>query len=246
MKTFITWRRVLLTTAGIAGVVGAYLVYALAGLGAQDVVYSAPPEFVASYAKQFANTSTSNKAELEHGATVQMTKDYAQETAIVHDVFFEQGSAEQLVQLFSHPEQVQRVKIALAFSTFNVKYTHDEASGFADKRTQFYSDYVADIDNIRNAHFEALIASAAEQTNNYIPYTIAWMPEQGQKTVEMLAWSAQHHSDWWVRRFSVFFVVQFGGNKELSAEILSSQTHDPDYRVRKEVLDQRIRLVMGS
>ena len=48
------------------------------------------------------------------------------------------------------------------------------------------------------------------------------------------------------RRFSVFFVAQFGDNDELATQVLASQTHDPEYRVRKEVLDQRIRRIMGS
>jgi hypothetical protein len=245
MQNIFTWRRVLITIISIAIVVSAFLIYALAGLTAQNVKYASPPEFVAHYANRFTDNSIKSGADSKEVAPP-ITLDYAHESELVHDVFFADGSAEQLVQLFVHPDKAQRIRVALAFAELNIKFTHDEASGYADKRTQFYADHAANINSIRNAHFEALIASAKEQTNNHIPYTIAWMPMQGQETVEVLAWSARHHSDWWVRRFSVFFVVRFGGDEALAAELLSSQTHDPDYRVRKEVLSQRFKRIMGN
>ena len=72
------------------------------------------------------------------------------------------------------------------------------------------------------------------------------MPGQDHKTAEVLAWAAKHHPDPWVRRFSVFFVVEHGGHEEFAGPLLRNRTHDPDYRVRKEVLDQRFRRFIGE
>ena len=67
------------------------------------------------------------------------------------------------------------------------------------------------------------------------------MPGQNRKTVEVIAWSAKHHPDPWVRRFSVYFVVEFGGHEDFPFPLLEGQAHYPAYTVRKEVLIQRIR-----
>ena len=67
------------------------------------------------------------------------------------------------------------------------------------------------------------------------------MPGQNRKTVEVIAWSAKHHPDPWVRRFSVYFVVEFGGHEDLAAPLLQDRAHYPAYTVRKEVLIHRIK-----
>ena len=71
------------------------------------------------------------------------------------------------------------------------------------------------------------------------------MPGQGRETLELFAWAAKHHPDWWVRRFSVYFVVKFGQHEELAGPLLQNRTHDPDYRVRKQVLDLRFKRFTG-
>ena len=133
----------------------------------------------------------------------------------------------------------------MAFSAVNVKFSHNEETGFAEKRRQFWLDVEEHLPDIQNALSEALITSAEEGTANYIPYTLAWMPGQGRETVELLSWAAKHHPYWWVRRFSVYFVVEFGQNQELANQLLQNRTHDPEYRVRKEVLDLRIKRFTG-
>ena len=67
------------------------------------------------------------------------------------------------------------------------------------------------------------------------------MPEQKPKAVEMLTWAAKHHPDTWIRNFSIFYVVQFGDNEQHASALIADGTHDPIYRVRKQVLEQRIR-----
>ena len=91
-----------------------------------------------------------------------------------------------------------------------------------------------------------MITSAKEGTTTRIPYTLAWMPGQDHKTVEVLTWAAKHHPDSWVRWFSVYFVVQFGGIEEHAVHLLKDRRHDPDYRVRKLVLSQRWRKLIGE
>ena len=131
--------------------------------------------------------------------------------------------------------------MASAFAAVNTEFTHNEESGFPEKREQFWVDVEEHLPDIQNALSEALITSAEEGTANLIPYTLAWMPGQNLETVELLAWAAKHHPDWWVRRFSVYFVVKFGGDEELDDQLLRNRTHDPDCRVRKQVLDLRFR-----
>jgi len=149
------------------------------------------------------------------------------------------------MRLFAHPEKAQRVKIATAFAAVNAKFSHNEETGFSKKRRKLWVDAKDNLPDMQNALYEALIASAEQGKTNQIPYTLAWMPGQGHETVELLAWAAKHHPDPWVRNFSVYFVVKFGGDEELAAPLLQNRTHDPDYGVRKRVLDLRISRFTG-
>ncbi|TRY32619.1 hypothetical protein [Aliiglaciecola sp. M165] len=248
-----TLKKIFMATAAVAIVVGAFLVYALAGLGARPVLFAEPPSFVKKYATtlQYSNAypldaSKTVGKQLDETESVKITTDFLKEEALVRKVFFEDESPGLILPLFAHPDRTQRVKIASAFSAVNVKFTHDEESGFPEKRRQFWLDVKEHIPNIKNALFEALAASAKEGSKSTIPYTLAWMPGQDHETVEFFAWSAKHHPDQWVRRFSVYFVVEFGENEELASSLLQDRTHDPDYGVRREVLDLRIKRLTGQ
>lgn len=244
-----TLKNVIIATAVVAMLVVGFLVYALAGLSARPVVFADPPALVERYAAEMDHSDPSslpNKPEADGGhvdesESAKLTTNFSNEEALVHKVIFDGESLDVLLQLFAHPEKAQRVKVASAFAAVNSEFTHDEESGFAEKREQFWIDVEEHLPNIQNALSEALIASAEEGTKNYIPYTLAWMPGQDHDAVEVLAWAAKHHPDPWVRRFSVFFVVQYGQDEELAVALLRDRTHDPVYKVRKEVLDQRVR-----
>lgn len=69
--------------------------------------------------------------------TEKLTKSFEQEEKLVHRVFFESEPLEHFLFLFAHPQKAQRVRIESAFSIINTTYTHDEESGFPDKRRQF-------------------------------------------------------------------------------------------------------------
>jgi len=157
--------------------------------------------------------------------------DFSDEEALVFNVIMvgdvNSASFDLLMRLFTHPEKAQRVKIAAAYGAVNGRFTHDEESGFADKRTQFLIDTEEHHLDIQNAFFEALIASAEERTLTLLPYTMAWFPSQNRETVELLAWSAKHHQNWWARRFSVFFVVEFGGGRRPCRKGNSAQHSRP-------------------
>ena len=255
MNISFTFKKLIIATAVLATVVVVFLVHALAGLSARPVVFADPPAFVEQYAAEMDHSDPSSppkEPETDGGhvdefESAKLTTDFSNEEALVHKVIFDGKSPDVLLQLFAHPEKAQRVKMALAFAAVNVEFTHDEESGFAEKREQFWIDAAEHLPDIRNALCEALITSAEEGTANYYsPYTLAWMPGQDHKTVELLAWAAEHHPDPRVRRFSVFFVVEFGRNEGLAGPLLRNRTHDPDYRVRKEVLDQRFRRFTGE
>ena len=249
-----TSRNLIIATAVVAMVVVIFLVHALAGLSARPVVFADPPEFVELYAAKMVHSDSSSPPEepetdgghVDESESAKLTTDFANEEALVHRVIFDGESPELLLRLFAHTEKAQRVKMASAFAAVNTEFTHDEESGFAEKREQFWKDVKEHLPDIQNALSEALITSAEEGTKNYIPYTLAWMPGQGHETVELLAWAAKHHPDTWVRKFSVYFVVRFGGDEEIAGPLLRNRTHDPDYRVRKEVLDQRFRRFTGK
>lgn len=225
-----------------------------ADLNVTPVVFAAPPAFVEQYATKMDHSDPpftlkkpeTNRGHVEESGPVKLTTDFANEKALLHKVFFEGELPNTFLRLIAHPEKAQRVKMALAFSAINAEFTHDEESGFPEKRRQFWVDVEEHLPTIQNALFEALITSAEEGTSNRIPYTLAWMPGQAHETVELLAWAAEHHPDHWVRRFSVFFVVEHGQNEELAGPLLRNRTDDPDYRVRKEVSKQRTRRFKGD
>lgn len=248
-----TFKKIIIATSVVAMVVVVFLVHALAGLNARPVVFADPPAFVERYAAEMNHSNLSsppkeletNSGHVDESESAKLTMDFSNEEALVRNVILGGESPDVLLQLFAHPEKAQRVKLASAFAAVNIRFTHDEESGFAEKREQFWVGAEEHLPNIQNALFEALITSAEEGTTNYIPYTLAWMPGQGHETVELLAWAAKHHPDPWVRRFAVYFVVKFGGDEELAGPLLRNRTHDPAYRVRKEVLERRFSRLIG-
>ncbi|MEE8428049.1 MAG: hypothetical protein V3S33_00910 [Gammaproteobacteria bacterium] len=255
MNISFTFKNLIIATAVVAMVVVVFLVHALAGLSARPVVFADPPAFVERYAAEMDHSDPSSPPKepetdgghVDESESAKMTTDFSNEEALVLDVILDGESPDVLLRLFTHPEKAQRVKMALAFAAVNSRLSHDEESGFPEKRPQFWVDVEEHVPDIQNAFFEALITSAEEGTTTYIPYTLAWwMPGQEHKTVEVLAWAAKHHPDPWVRRFSVFFVVEYGRNEELASSLLQNRTYDPDYKVRKEVLEQRFRRFTGE
>jgi hypothetical protein len=226
----------LLFASFILVALGVFLTYSLAGLGAKKIEFAPAPSFVTEHARALDNEGEIVR---EDQSLDTLTSNFEAEETLVLQFFFEDKPVDALFELFAHPERTQRVKIATAFSAVNIKYSHDEESGFPDRRKLFWQEAALHLDNIRNALFEALEASAKENTQNYIPYTLAWMPMQGEQTLEMFAWASKHHPDWWIRRFAVYFIADSGQDNALAKTVLRNSVHDPDYRVRKEVLQQR-------
>ena len=249
MGTPFTFKKLIIPTSFVTVVVIAFFTYALAGLNARPVVFATTPSFVEQYAvKVHHSLRLSSQKHTEKPGTEpdkfeseKITAVYSDEKALMLDVFFNDQPPGKLLELFAHQQKAQRVKMALAFSAVNIEFTHNEESGFAKKRDQFWLDAEKHVPDILNALFEALILSAKEGTTTHIPYTLAWMPGSHEKKVKVFAWAAEHHPDPWVRNFSVYYVVELGLNEELAVKLLHSRIHDPDYGVRKEVLDQRFR-----
>lgn len=251
LKRYKRWLFAALSVLVVASVV---LIQALAGFGAQPVAFAPPPHFVDSYADSLEHPNYMQMpAYIEYHNALndrrnsdKITGDYTLETALLHKVMFEDESPELVLSLFAHPDKAVRVRIASAFAQMNITYSHDDESGYPAKRLQFWVDWKPYLENMENAMFEALVTSAEEETLNYIPYTIAWMPTQDQDTVKLLAWAAEHHPDPWVRRFSVYFVVKFGDNDRLARRLLESRANDPAYVVRKQVLELKYQRFTGE
>ena len=239
-------KKLLIVISLIAIAVIAFLFNALSSFSTHPIAFSEPPKFVEKYASALKGSSPTPISTESKSVAGSWTTELSKEEALVRKVFFDGASTNLLIPLFRSPVKSQRVKIALAFSNLNVEYTHDEDSGVPEKVRQFWQQQEIYIDDIRNALFEALIVSAEENTSNYIPYTLAWMPGRGVETVEVFAWAAKHHSDWWIRRFAVYFVAEFGQVESLTDAVLISKAKDPDYRVRKEVLGQRFNKLIGG
>ncbi len=249
MGNSFTLKRIMIAVATILLIILAFLTHALAGLNANPVIFAEPPAFVENYVTEMGYStlaSPSRASGANNTKPAKMTADFSSEREFVYNVFFGDESLDELLHLFTHVDKEKRVKIASAFAAVNAEFTHNEESGFPEKREQFWNDVKKHLPDIQNALFEALITSAEEGTANIIPYTLAWMPGQGQQTVELLAWAAKHHPDWWIRRFSVYFVVKFGQNEGLASSLLESRTHDPHYKVRREVLDLRFQRLIGE
>lgn len=244
-------KKIVISCFVMLAVIAAFLVYSLAGLNASPIVFSPPPAFIEEHSQRIKNRapesdvspSTADKAIFNEHSSENMTTNIEPVKTYVLELLQSDNASNQLLVLFTHPDMRVRVRIALAFADLNVRLTHDETSDFREKRIKFYEEIEPSLSEVQNALFEALIVSAKEQTNNYIPYTLAWMPGQGQETLEMFSWAAQHHPDVWIRDFSVYFVVQFGDDEKLASKLLNSRVHDPDFKVRQQVFEQRLRIL---
>lgn len=242
-------KKLLIAAGVITAIICIFLVHALSGLGASPVTFSKPPELVEQYALKFGPTQASpfstrvgvDESELPTPIPAKWTRDYFNEAALVRNVMLTGESLDKLIQLFTHPDKEKRVKVAFAFGAVNIMMSHDYGSGYPEKRKQFWQDVEQHLPDIQNALFEALIVSAEEKSRNHLPYTIAWMSINEQQKNQMLTWAAKHHPDPWVRRFCVYYVVKFGGDEALASAIIESRVDDPVFRVRNEVLTQRIR-----
>lgn len=248
MTIRISVKKLAIVVAFVITLVAAFFINVLAGLSSHPIVYAEPPAFVERYAAKMEHSVRGH----EQSGNIKKTglsTNFSKEEALMHSVFFEDEPVNELLRLFTHPEKAQRVKMAAAFSAVNVEFSHNEESGFPDKRREFWNneEVLEHESDIQNALFEALITSAEEGTSSKIPYTLAWwMPTQYEEKIEVMDWAAKHHPDPWVRRFCVFFVVEYGRNEEIAVALLKSRKDDPDYRIRKEVLDQRFRRFTGG
>lgn len=218
------------------------LTYMLAGLRSDPVEFGEPPAFVDQFVMQkHGKTPTGLLAEL---SKVKLTKDYFHDTALVRDVIVNGEPVDELIKRFTHPDKAKRVSIAFAFGEVNFKLSHNEETNFDKRRDEFWLKVANHKGDIQNALFEALIASAQERSWNYIPYTLAWwMQEQKEKSIEVLTWAAKHHPDTWIRNFCVYYIVQYSESEKHAKILIKDRIHDPVFRVRKQVFDQRIRRI---
>ena len=247
VKNILGLKKIAIAVCLIAMLVGGFLIHALAGLSARPVVFANPPEFVERYAAELDHSDPSRllqepETSSEHvgeSEFADLTAGLSEAEVQVFNVLMDGTSPDVLPRLFAHPDKVQRVKVASAFASVNIRFSHNDESGYPEKRVLFWVELEEHLPDIQNALSEALIATAEEGTRTRIPYTLAWMPNQNHETVELLAWAAQHHPDPWVRRFCVYFVIEFGGDEELAGPLLRNRIHDPSYTVRKEVLKLR-------
>ena len=229
-----------ITLSSVSLAVVLYIIYALAGLNSKPVTFAPPPKFVEQYALENFGSVTPQRS--EENETVKLTRDYFNEAALVRNTIVNGQPVDELMRRFTHADKATRVKIAFAFAEVNIKLSHDEGTDFDDKRVKFWKEVEAYSDDIQNALFEALITSAEEGTRNFIPYTLAWwMQSQKGKALDILSWAAKHHSDTWVRNFCVYYIVQFGDSETHAKNLLQDRINDPDFQVRKQVFDQRIR-----
>ena len=254
MNLSFRFKKTIITTAVAAMAVVVFLVYALAGLDARPVVFADPPAFVERYVAEMDHSDLSSlpkETEMDSGygyksESAKLVTDFSREEALVFKVIMDRESLDELLRLFAHPEKAQRIKVASAFAAVQIRFTHDDESGFPEKRDQFWVDEKEHFPNIQNALCEALIASAEEGTPNYIPYTLAWLPGQGRETIELFAWAAKHHPDPGVRRSTLYYVVKLGGDEDLVDPLLRDRRQDPEYSVRKEALALRFRRFTGK
>lgn len=254
MNISFTVKFLFIATAVAATVVVAFLVHALAGLNAYPVVFADPPAFVERYAAKMNHSDApplpkgveSDGGHVDKSEFAELTKDLSKEEMLVFNVIVHGTSPDVIMRLFAHPEKAQRMKIASAFAAVIVTFTHNEETGFGEKKRQFWVDVKEHLPNMQNALSEALIASAEAGTPNRIPYTLAWIPGQDRETVELFVWAAKHHPDPKIRRSSLYYVVKLGGNEDLAAPLLLNRSYDPDYSVRKEALDLRFRRFTGE
>lgn len=227
---------------------------AVAGLITKPISYAAPPPFVEQYKEliQYSEPEriiqTVDMSELvrdlsEHKKWIE---GFSYEEVLVYKSIMLSESPSELWQLFTHPELEQRIKIASALAAVNIKYTHNEESGFSEKRNKFWLDSIAHMPDIRNALSEALIESARLGEHNRIPYTLAWLPEQGAETVELFLWAARHHPDHNVRRSCMYYVTILSKDKKVVETLLTDAKRDPSYGMRTLALNLRYRQLVGT
>ncbi|KAF7789053.1 hypothetical protein PRUB_a5377 [Pseudoalteromonas rubra] len=249
-------KHILISLTAIALVAAVFLVHTLGGLNSQPVVYAEPPAFVERYATAINNSTAPipsvpakpKSNDTDHTVLTKWMEGFTYEETLAFKAIMTGETLDEFLRLFSHPDKAQRIKVASAFAAVQIKYTHNEESGYPKKRNQFMADksLTAHFPVIRNALAEALIATAKEGIPTRIPYTLAWLTGQGQETIELFTWSAQHHPDHNVRRSSIYYVSILNGGENVAGPLLQSRIHDPVYSVRKLALDLRFRKLIGD
>ncbi|MDK1286080.1 hypothetical protein [Pseudoalteromonas umbrosa] len=229
---------------------GIFYFHALAGFCTNPIVYKAPPLFVEQYLQHIEYLEPLPRTEFDRRFVEKpdleaLIEDYTYEEILVFKAVMTGQYDDELMRLFSHPDKMQRIKIAEAFAAVQIQFIHDEESGFPPKRNQLFNRLGEHLPDIRNALSEALIYTAVEGKANRIPYTLAWLPGQGRETLELFSWAAKHHPDHNIRRSSIYYVtILEGGN--LTGPLLLGRSKDPVYSVRKLALDLRIRRLIGN
>lgn len=253
-NVIIKFKKTFLLLVIIVTLVGGFFVDAVAGLFTNPISYVPPPSFVKQYLSHIhfsdpkSIVKTLNPSDLGHDIPQykKWIEGFSYEEVLVYKAIMQGRSPDELWQLFAHPEHAQRIKIASALAAVNIKYTHNDESGFAPKRNQFWKDVDAHMPDIRNALSEALIDSVKTGAHNRIPYTLAWLPGQGKETVDLFLWAANHHPDHNVRRSCMYYVTILSQDEEMINSLLLSARHDPSYGVRMLALDLRYRKWIGT
>ncbi|OHU91841.1 MULTISPECIES: hypothetical protein [Pseudoalteromonas] len=254
MRVSVTLKKVLIAAATLVLLVVAFVVHALAGVNTHPVAFSEPPAFVAQYAANMQHSTPSPLAKVNNTHQQSTSKaeyerfmvGFSNEEALVFRAIMAGESLDELWALFAHPDKAERIKIASAFAAVNITFSHHDESGFPPKRNQFWKDLGEQLPNVRNALSEALIATAEAGVRTRIPYTLAWLPEQGRETLELFAWATEHHPVPSVRRSTMYFVAYLGREEEFTAPLLLGRAYDPDYSVRELALGLRSRRLVGD
>ena len=211
------------------------------------IEYAEPPAFMKDNSAPVSNevvkeVSTGKSETDQQIQSPQASINFAE---LVRRVVNEGESPESLVAWFMDGDEEIRIEAAIAFSELLLSNRMEKREDIYELMQDFWGRVDGDIEIIQSALYEALVDSAEKGTFNNIPNVIAWMPRQDNETVELLAWTADHHPDVAVRSSALASVVHLEDqrselNQSMVTNLLARRAKDPSVQIRIEVFGHRM------
>lgn len=164
--------------------------------------------------------------------------------AIANDAVLRGEPVEELLRLLSSEDADVRIAAAHALGEAFIQTNGqrgDEFNGY-DLKVRFWEQVGNNIESVRNALYEGLISSAERDEINHIPNVIAWMPGQDDESLELFAWTSNHHQSAMMRKSAMHLVVNNYPKSEVTTRVLEERRNDPSFRVRMDALGWRLGL----
>jgi hypothetical protein len=263
-KRRLSWKGILVAILAGGVLVVVFIIQALFAVRINPIESTPPPAFIGSHIQDSADSVVQDNAPEPEPNSIQADStpeiqepenpkapkmNQSQYNDLAKSVVLDGQPHAELIDLLSSPDPEVRIaaghavyKAILEFTdaSYAISIDGDIPNSNWENKQRFWENVESDIEIIRGALFEVLVDSADDpKAKNWIPFALTHVPDRGDETLEILAWTSNNHASPEMRDKATRWVVSTAPESHWAREVVENRASDPSLMVRVHNLGYR-------